>query len=252
MNVLVGTNSLFWWFCVCSAGSERHPEALQQGARQLKLQQVLVLTTQIECFRDLFIQSFVIFIVISVWNSFVNQTLHLLWILHVSSCRSKLSFVVVVLIFSFQSSRKSSVRLQALSFYLQEKKVKILKSSVSLLLSVSNSPPHLQCFPEKADITAALDLMLQVQTHLLSVCLMFTFVLQNVLTGSETCVCGSAATLTEQTKFYKVYLHVKQHVVLSFIHQVSDWHCDWWCEFVFTAEEEEESVFVIKHKNETR
>ncbi|XP_036963240.1 glutaminase liver isoform, mitochondrial isoform X2 [Acanthopagrus latus] len=40
---------------------------------------------------------------------------------------------------SFQSSRKSSVRLHALSFYLQEKK----------------------CFPEKADITAALDLMLQ-------------------------------------------------------------------------------------------
>ncbi|XP_029992763.1 glutaminase liver isoform, mitochondrial [Sphaeramia orbicularis] len=40
---------------------------------------------------------------------------------------------------SYQSSRKASVRLHALSFYLQEKK----------------------CFPEKADINAALDLMLQ-------------------------------------------------------------------------------------------
>ncbi|XP_038562703.1 glutaminase liver isoform, mitochondrial isoform X1 [Micropterus salmoides] len=40
---------------------------------------------------------------------------------------------------SCQSSRKASVRLHALSFYLQEKK----------------------CFPEKADINAALDLMLQ-------------------------------------------------------------------------------------------
>ncbi|CAK6980787.1 LOW QUALITY PROTEIN: glutaminase liver isoform%2C mitochondrial [Scomber scombrus] len=40
---------------------------------------------------------------------------------------------------SYQSSRKASVRLHALSFYLQEKK----------------------CFPEKTDINAALDLMLQ-------------------------------------------------------------------------------------------
>ncbi|XP_029378058.1 glutaminase liver isoform, mitochondrial isoform X2 [Echeneis naucrates] len=40
---------------------------------------------------------------------------------------------------SYQSSRKSSVRLRALSFYLQEK----------------------QCFPEKVDVSAALDLMLQ-------------------------------------------------------------------------------------------
>ncbi|XP_045893798.1 glutaminase liver isoform, mitochondrial isoform X5 [Micropterus dolomieu] len=40
---------------------------------------------------------------------------------------------------SCQSSRKASIRLHALSFYLQEKK----------------------CFPEKADINAALDLMLQ-------------------------------------------------------------------------------------------
>ncbi|KAM7002341.1 glutaminase liver isoform, mitochondrial [Tautogolabrus adspersus] len=40
---------------------------------------------------------------------------------------------------SYQSSRKDSVRLHALSFYLQEKK----------------------CFPEKVDINAALDLMLQ-------------------------------------------------------------------------------------------
>ncbi|XP_037622253.1 glutaminase liver isoform, mitochondrial isoform X2 [Sebastes umbrosus] len=40
---------------------------------------------------------------------------------------------------SYQSSRKASVRLHSLSFYLQEKK----------------------CFPDKADINAALDLMLQ-------------------------------------------------------------------------------------------
>ncbi|XP_035859352.1 glutaminase liver isoform, mitochondrial [Sander lucioperca] len=40
---------------------------------------------------------------------------------------------------SYQSSRKASVRLHALSFYLQEKK----------------------CFPEKTDINAALDLMMQ-------------------------------------------------------------------------------------------
>ncbi|XP_041652090.1 glutaminase liver isoform, mitochondrial [Cheilinus undulatus] len=40
---------------------------------------------------------------------------------------------------SYQSSRKDSIRLHALSFYLQEKK----------------------CFPEKVDISAALDLMLQ-------------------------------------------------------------------------------------------
>lgn len=68
--------------------------------------------------------------------------------------------------FSYQRSRESSARLQTLSFYLQEKKVKVAPGTdvfllVSLCLTLLLSTR--QCFPEKVDVNAALDLMLQVR-----------------------------------------------------------------------------------------
>lgn len=64
---------------------------------------------------------------------------------------------------SYQRNRKASVRLHALSFYLQEKKVKTLQTYLHLWAQSASNSSHLcQCFPDKVDINAALDLMLQV------------------------------------------------------------------------------------------
>lgn len=68
--------------------------------------------------------------------------------------------------FSYQRSRRTSVRLQALSFYLQEKKVKVApgtESSPLVLLCITLLLSACQCFPEKVDVNTALDLMLQVR-----------------------------------------------------------------------------------------
>lgn len=94
---------------------------------------------------------------IVIWNDW--------WAIKYVSFQNKvLSHVVVVLMFSYQRSRKASVRLHALSFYLQEKKVKTRQPSErQRLFAVSNWSAVCQCFPEKADVNAALDLMLQVQ-----------------------------------------------------------------------------------------
>lgn len=149
--------------CGCPTDAGHHPEAMQQRACQSELQQVLsdVKLVQWYCTK-------------------VNTSMRQL-----CNCSSTVKLLLRLvteerlwLIFSYQRSRRNSVRLQALSFYLQEKKVKAapgVEVFLLVLLFLTLLFSACQCFPEKVDVDAALDLMLQVRLlHGSSLCLGLT------------------------------------------------------------------------------